>query len=405
MPRWLDFDAFLADTALAVNDDARQALVNELIDDQPISPWLNDDKATFFYTHPADAAPINQVALVLDTIINADPPFLRMEQLPGTNFWYVSHVFERDDLLDYMLAVDDPMTPLRGDSGIALRVATYWQDDPRNPLRMDGGETRVSVLRMGEARAYLDWTALKAVPRGKVIQHALNSELLGFSGRALWVYTPPGYRPGARKTYPLLILHDGQWAAGPLQIPAIADALIKNQRLQPIVIAMIQSGAGGEREREYTPNDAHYQFLLTELLPFIQAQYKIDAGQIAIGGVAIGAAAAGYAALQNPAVFSGAALISPPLKGGGADDPLRDLARAFESAEGLPGRIFQSVGRYEGKARFLRPALTLRETLSAQRNLAYKFAETGSGHSLVGFKSVLPEALAWLFPGSAAPTR
>ncbi|MDZ4764441.1 MAG: alpha/beta hydrolase-fold protein [Chloroflexota bacterium] len=405
MPRWLDFDAFLADTMLAVNDEARQALVEELIEDQPVSPWINDDRATFFYTHAASLAPIENVALVLDTTINADPPFLRMERLAGTNFWHVSHVFERDDLLDYMLAVDDPMTPLRTEPNVALRVATYWDADPRNPLRMDGGETRVSVLRMGTARAYLDWMALKAVPRGKVTQHTLNSDLLGFKERALWVYTPPGYRPGARMTYPVLILHDGQWAAGPLQVPAIADALIKNNRLQPLIIAMIQSGTGGDREREYLPNDAHYQFLLTELLPFVQSNYKIDAAHVAIGGVAVGAAAAAYAALNNPMVFSGLAMISAPLGKGVGSDQLRDLVRTFETNETLPARIFQSVGRYEAKARFLRPALTLRETLVSQRNLAYRFAETGSGHGLVGFKSVIPEALAWLFPGSAAPSR
>jgi hypothetical protein len=32
---------------------------------------------------------------------------------------------------------------------------------------------------------------------------------------------------------------------------------------------------------------------------------------------------------------------------------------------------------------------------------AYKYAEIGSGHGLVGFKSIFPEALSWVFPGEA----
>ncbi len=49
--------------------------------------------------------------------------------------------------------------------------------------------------------------------------------------------------------YPLLIFQDGQWANGPLQMPAIADVLIKHKRMKPMVIAMLQSGSHQERNR------------------------------------------------------------------------------------------------------------------------------------------------------------
>ena len=60
--------------------------------------------------------------------------------------------------------------------------------------------------------------------------------------------------------YPLLIMQDGQWAVGPLQLPYIADALIKHRRMQPAVIAMMQSGNQDERNREYISNDKYYTF-------------------------------------------------------------------------------------------------------------------------------------------------
>ncbi len=94
-------------------------------------------------------------------------------------------------------------------------------------------------------------------------------------------------------------------------------------------------------------------------------------------------------------------LISPPLGRGQFQDELRQYNQRFAGAEVLPKRIFQSVGRYEGKARFHKPAHALRQILEGFSNVDYKFAETGSGHGLVGFRSILPEALAWTFPGDA----
>jgi enterochelin esterase-like enzyme len=395
MPRWASFDAFISDAQRAESAEERRALVAELLAERQQWPWVEQDRATFIYHAPET----EQVALNLDTV-PTDPPFLPFERLYGTDFFHVTHRFEPDDLLDYLLAVDDPMTPLATEPDISRRIAAYWKPDPRNPLRMEAAGLNVSVLRMAEARPFPNWAALRAVPRGQVHEHLLDSDELGFTGRRLWVYTPPGYA-GSGMAYPLLILQDGQWATGPLQVPYIADALIKNERMQPAVIAMMQSGAQDERNREYMPNDRHYAFVLRELMPLVQTSYRIDSGKVAIGGVAVGAIAAAHAALQNPAVFSGLMMVSPPLGRGQAQDQLRDLVRRFEVNDRLPARIFHSVGRYEARARFIRPAHALRDQLLGRRGIAYKFTETGSGHGLVGFRSVMPEALAWIFPGAA----
>jgi enterochelin esterase-like enzyme len=200
--------------------------------------------------------------------------------------------------------------------------------------------------------------------------------------------------------YPLLILQDGQWASGPLQVPSIADVLIKHKRMTPMVIAMMQSGSHQERNQEYTSNDRHYASLLTELLPFIQINYRIDSTNLGVGGVAIGAIATAHAALKNPAVFNGLIMISPPLGQGEGGDSLSQYASRFEKARVLPRRIFQSVGRYEARVRFLKPAESLCGILEKKSDVAYKFVTIGSGHGLVGFKSILPEALSWVFPPS-----
>ena len=52
--------------------------------------------------------------------------------------------------------------------------------------------------------------------------------------------------------------------------------------------------------------------------------------------------------------------------------------------------------------RFYQPALALRGILERRMthdpDLSYRFVELGSGHSLAAFKSVMPEALAHVFP-------
>lgn len=399
MPRWSSFDAFLDDVTPLEKADERQALVDSLLRERTQWPWVEADRATFIYSRPGATS----VALNLDTIPR-DPPFEPMQKLQGTSLWYVSYPFASDDLLDYMLAVDDPMTPLAQEKDIVTRVTQHWQPDPLNPLRMTTAQTNVSVLRMNEARPFPDWATLRAVPRGRVFEHPIDSDTLNYRGRNLWVYTPPKYE-GSGMAYPLIIMHDGQWAIGPLQLPSIADALIKHHRMLPAVIAMIQSGTAEERNREYISSDKHYNFLVSELMPFVQTHYRIDSNRVAVGGVAVGAVAAAYAALKNPAVFSRLMMISPPLGKGEFSEELREYSKRFTEAEVLPKRIFQSVGRYEAKLRFLRPANSLRMILEGLKSVEYKFVETGSGHGLVGFRSVLPEALAWMLPGDAFNSR
>lgn len=391
MPGWTSFNAFL-DEAMRTARAERQTLVDELLAERTVWPWVQGGQATFIHS----SLGTHSAALNLDTI-KADPPFDPMARLEGTTLWYVTRDFNDDDLLDYMLAIDDPMTPLAAEPDVVNRVARFWRPDPLNPVRMNTAQMNVSVLRMNNARPFPDWTAMHGVPRGRVDELSLDSHHLNFKGRKMWVYTPPGYEDSGM-VYPLLLMQDGQWATGPLQLPQIADALIKHHRIEPVVIAMIQSAGQGDREREYVVNDKHYAFLLLEALPLVQTRYRIDSTNMGVGGVAVGALAAAHAALKNPAVFERVFMISPPLGKGPFQDQIRGLVDRFNNSRVLPERIFQSVGRYEARPRFYKPAQELRDVLESRSDIAYNYVETGSGHGLVGFRSILPEALAWAFP-------
>jgi enterochelin esterase-like enzyme len=393
MSDWDTFEAFLAEVQQEDDAKGRQDLVNVLLRQHPNWPWINGRRATFIHNQSGTQS----AALNLDTI-KADPPFAPMSNIDGTTLWYITYEFELDDLLDYLLAIDDPMTPLAGDPKIVERVTTYWKADPLNETRMKTAQLDVSVLRMPNARPFPDWSSMRAVPRGTVMEHPLSSRQLGFSDRRLWVYTPPGYNDNVE--YPLLILMDALWCNGPLQVPYIADALIKHKRMQPAIIAMVQSPPQEHKPAEMISNDRHGLFLLSELLPFVKSHYSVDPLDVGIGGVGLAAVAAAHATLSNPTAFKHLIMISPPLAPQGkGEDSLANYRRRFETAAILRGRVFQAVGRYEAFARFLRPGRRLAEVIQRRGDVQFRFVEHGSGHGLVAFKGVFPEALAWVFPG------
>lgn len=401
-PRWNSFIQFLSET-YQVDAEERQRIAEELVSSRDW-PWVERDRATFvYYSHRA-----HSVALSLD-IVDRDPPFEHLVRLEGTSLWYYQRYFDQDALLDYVFAVDDPGTPLAQEVDLANRVGRFWEADSFNALSIRTRQINTSVLQMPKARPFPDWEAMRSVPRGRVYRHSFSSVRLGFTGRSLWVYTPPNYDPNDGKLYPLLVFMDGQWAADVFEMPYIADALIKHHRMEPVMIAMLEGGSQSERVSEYVGNDRHYAMLLTELLPFLQAEYRIESIDLGLGGVGEGAAAAAHAALKNPSIFAHLILISPPLGRGAAAKQLQEYARRFRDSPMLPRRIFQSVGRYEQAARFYQPALALRGILEKRMRhdakLDYKFVELGSGHSLAAFKSILPEALSHAFPANkSTPT-
>src|SRR5512139_1089981 len=117
MPHWNSFDAFLAEAQQAASDAERQLLVDALLAERPQWPWVEGTRATFIVSRLG----VQTAALNLDTI-QADPPFAPMTHLAGTTLWYVTQEFDEDALLDYMLAIDDPMTPLAQEPDVIGRV-------------------------------------------------------------------------------------------------------------------------------------------------------------------------------------------------------------------------------------------------------------------------------------------
>jgi enterochelin esterase-like enzyme len=146
------------------------------------------------------------------------------------------------------------------------------------------------------------------VPRGEIHHHFYKSAVAD-DERDFYVYTPPGYDPTKKTTYPVLyLLHgysddaSGWTAVGHANV--IFDNLIAQGKVKPMIVVMplgygtmeiIRAGWGGLgnhpeiREQNFTKfRDA----LLREVIPRVGVEYrvKIDRDSTAIAGLSMGGA-------------------------------------------------------------------------------------------------------------------
>ena len=151
------------------------------------------------------------------------------------------------------------------------------------------------------------------------------------NARDLVVYLPPGYDDQPSRHYPVLYLHDGQNLFDPSTsfIPGMdwhvgqtADQFINAGTVEPLIIVGIYN-TGKARIREYTPTrvprlgggraDRYAKFLILELKPFIEREYRTLSGseKTGIGGSSLGGLVSLYLGLRLPNVFGKLAALSP----------------------------------------------------------------------------------------------
>jgi enterochelin esterase family protein len=161
----------------------------------------------------------------------------------------------------------------------------------------------------------LPWE-LNDVPRGEVHHHFYKSVVAG-DQRDFYVYTPPGYDPTAKKTYPVLyLLHgysddaSGWTAVGRANV--ILDNLIARGKAKPMIVVMplgygtmeiISLGWGAwdhtdVRDRNFSN---FREALLTEVMPKVESEYRVasDRNSRAIAGLSMGGSESLLTGLNN----------------------------------------------------------------------------------------------------------
>jgi enterochelin esterase-like enzyme len=166
----------------------------------------------------------------------------------------------------------------------------------------------------------LSWET-NAVPRGEVHHHFYKSAVVG-DERGFYVYTPPGYDPRAKQTYPVLYLLHGYsddasaWTAvGRTNV--ILDNLIAQGKAKPMLVVMplgygepdiLKPNSGAFRDPAITKRnfDKFAEALLTEVIPQVESAYlvKKDRDSRAIAGLSMGGAESLLTGLNNLKTFS-----------------------------------------------------------------------------------------------------
>jgi enterochelin esterase-like enzyme len=210
--------------------------------------------------------------------------------------------------------------------GYAFLVDGVAMFDPSNSATKPNFLYRASELHVPATSGNSGDSASPAweiadVPHGEVHHHFYRSKVVG-DERGYFVYTPPGYDPRGKQTYPVLYLLHGYsddasaWTAvGRANV--ILDNLIARGRAKPMLIVMplgygapeiLAPGSGVFRDPDITQRnfDRFREALLTEVIPRVEAEYLVmkDRDSRAIAGLSMGGAESLLTGLNSLSQFA-----------------------------------------------------------------------------------------------------
>ncbi len=189
---------------------------------------------------------------------------------------------------------------------------------------------------------------IQQVCSGKLV-HIEKFQSKYVDARNVDIWLPAGY--DGKKKFAVLYMHDGQmlfdsattWNKQTWDADDVASALMKNKQVKDFIIVAVWN-AGAKRHSDYFPqlpfeqlsavekdtvtkqlqrvgrtnelfqpqSDKYLQFLVSELKPFVDANYRVHKTKehTFIAGSSMGALISMYAVCEYPNVFGGAACLS-----------------------------------------------------------------------------------------------
>lgn len=374
-----------------------------LIEPAPDAP--GESLITFLHRGDADARNVT----LISQLTGFDFAASRFTPLPGADLWYFT-TQARDDLrTTYHIAVNDTLAPLADEREMESRYAR-WRLAPFNPRALTlsadeeipgDQEYSASIVELPGAAPQPYSAPRPGVPAGQVERFRLSSERLG-NERRIWVYTPPGYDPDTREPYALVILFDAPVSLTTIPAPTIADNLIAEGRIPPVILLGIDSLSQESRMRELMCHQPFADFLAHEALPWARARYPItaDPARVALAGQSAGGVAAAFVALRYPSLF-GAVLSQSGAFWWAPEDATQPnwLIQRFAQSPTAPLRFYLDVGYLETFAgpgargeSILAANRALRDALAA-KGYPLTYAESHSGHDYLQWRGTLADGL------------
>lgn len=225
----------------------------------------------------------------------------------------------------------------------------------------------------------------RGVPAGTVTRFDVATHaLLADKQRRIWLYRPP-----TDKTVPLVVVYDGGDYLQRAKLPTIVDNLIAQKRIQPLAMALIDSG-GLARTAEYACSDASIIFLQQHVIPLARQHLNLTENSYAVLGTSMGGLMAMYTAWRMPHLFNRVLSQSGVFHLGGYPSVLMDLV----TQEKRPLKIWMDVGQYD----WLLGSNQAMHQLLQHKRYALAYHQFNAGHNFTAWSNNVWEGLEWLFP-------
>lgn len=359
--------------------------------------------------------------LILGGPANRDAIANSLQQLEGSDLWYLSAVMPADMRTTYGFFPHAPILPkfftaASDYESLGLFFSDMLKnlkDDPLNPKQykinqgvwLNPQELALSVLELPAAPPQPWLHKDPKVPAGKLEQFSKTSTLLG-NERKVWVYTPAGYSDlPHQKEMALLVLFDGHAYTHQVPTMTILDNLIAQGKIAPTMAVFLDNPDDATRDRELGCNDLMPQFLREELLPWLSEHYgvRFTAKTTTIAGSSFGGLAAFYTGLQAPELFGNVLSFSGHL-GWGAELDRPDLwiVEQYRQSQRFPDKIYFNVGSletgsptFDSKPSFIAANRAMRDVLQS-KNTSFRYTEYSGGHDYLCWQQSLAEGLLYL---------
>jgi enterochelin esterase-like enzyme len=277
--------------------------------------------------------------------------------------------------------------------------------DPANPLLKPNLVATQNAVRVPGPPS-LPWE-LNDVPHGEIHHHFYRSKVAD-DDRDYYVYTPPGYDPTAKRTYPALyLLHgysddaSGWTAVGRANV--ILDNLIAQGKAKPMIVVMplgygsmdfvsLGRNASSHTELRDRNRDKFREALLTEVMPRVEGEYRVrkDRNARAIAGLSMGGSESLLTGLNNLDKFAWVGAFSA---GGISEDLQKDFPALDARANQQLRLLWIACGTEDGLITVNR---NLREWLKT-RGVKTTEIETPGMHTWMVWRRNLAEFAPLLF--------
>lgn len=343
-------------------------------------PIVEGTQVTFVWRGAADAVRLRHWIFGL-------PTSQALTRMDGSDLWHFTMTIPPASRVEYKFEVEK-------------HGRSEWLRDPLNPrLARDPFGANSVVVGVGYEEP--EWAKVyDGVPQGTLDRLQVHSDHVGL--RSTLVYKPHRYRP--TRTYPLLVVHDGDDYLRYASLGAVLDNLMARREIPDMVVALTSSH---RRLDEYANDEAHQRYVTEELVPAIEERWTCGGRPQLRGlmGASFGGVASLSTAVRYPGFYGRLLLQSGSFAftdigernhRGPVFDPVVRFMNAFRADPApVSERVFVSCGTYESLIYENRSLIPVLE----DTGMMVSFREARDGHNWENWRDRLREGLSWLFPG------